>query len=440
MAIAESGFPFTNKSLVPKTPYPGAVEASVVRSLPPLSTQFPLHLHKTLSAESSPSTDEGYSTESSPSCAASPPGIPETTNVGIEAYGASMAETTTKRTAEFFEDLGPLETAITFDQLPDELVVYEHGSTVPVQYKRVYARITEDGDRFCVPTQGICHPVRHSAILHLAPPTTDIHSSHSTIKRGAFTFADKCDRVVAKFPQARCGAHHRLHNEALAYEAFPPYIAEYFVFVPEDSDEPQVPQGTVPKKRGRFKRILRKVAKVVKDVATSSTNMAPIPDGESDSMTPNYIIIPPVVPKFFGYYVPAHVEKLPCHPTCGAAGVCATAWAQPVLLMEDCGDAIDVEMMSEKDKRLCALPLKFLHDVAFVHQGIAPSKFVMQPGPLNCSPEMRSWASPSFRVVGFGVGSGMASTEDEDLWAEFELLCEEDEKAANAVLRNLPTA
>ncbi|KAI0719744.1 hypothetical protein C8T65DRAFT_634977 [Cerioporus squamosus] len=400
-----AGFPWTSKSPAPKTPYPGAFEAPVGRVLPPLSTGFPLHLQKTLSAESSPNTDEGYSTESTPSCAKPPPGFPQTTNAGIDTYETAIANITSNRTVEFFEDLGPLETLIAFDQLPDQLVVYEHGSTVPSYYKRVYARVTEDGDRFYVPTEGICHPLCDAAILHLSPSSADIHTSHSTVKRAAFTFDGKCDKVVAKFPQDTCGAHHRVHHEAFVYEAFPPYISEYFRFIPDNDDEPSaaasepvVPKGKAPKKGGKFKRILRKVVKVVKD-------------GENDSMMPKSIIIPPVVPKFYG-----------------------TNWARPILLTEDCGEPVDVDMMSVQDKELCALPMKFLHDVAFVHQGIAPSKFLVQPGPLTVPPERRSWAFPSYRVVGFGVGSGMPNTKDEDLWAEFEVLCDKDDLAVSAAL------
>lgn len=67
--------------------------------------------------------------------------------------------------------------------------------------------------------------------------------------------------------------------------------------------------------------------------------------------------------------------------------------------------------------------------------GVAPSKFMVQAGPLTVPHHRRSWEFPSFRIVGFGLSNGMPLTQDDDFWYDFdETLCGEDYDNARKAL------
>ncbi|RPD61825.1 hypothetical protein L227DRAFT_574304 [Lentinus tigrinus ALCF2SS1-6] len=253
-----------------------------------------------------------------------------------------------------------------------------------------------------------------------------------------FTFRQEHGRVVAKFPHPTCGAHQRIHKEGMVYGAFPFHLSEYARLKVDDDDgqpAPVIPERSAPKKGGKLKQVCRAIGRAIKDAATSSTLEAPPPRDACDRMRPRMVTVPPIVPKFFGYYIPVEVPSLSCHPTCGPWGTCPIRWPQPILLMEDCGSPIDLGETPERYRRECATLVDWLHDGEFLHSDLRPSKFLVQAGPLTVPPHRRSWQSPSFRLVGFGMSNGLPISQDDDFWFEFEdSLCEEDYERACRVL------
>lgn len=253
-----------------------------------------------------------------------------------------------------------MEALIPRDDLPDTLSVYQHGSVHPTQYKRVLPHYSKHGRPSFTPSQGVGMRPRSSAILNLPDPDTFVFSAHSTVARSAFTFRGECGRVVAKYPHPTCGAHRRSHHEGVVYHHFPSHLADHTPTPLDDvaTNPPRViPSGVGPKKGGKIKKVCRAIARAVKEAATASTLEAPPPRDACDRMGPRMVVVPPVVPKFFGYYIPAGVESLAGHPACGPEGRCATQWPAPIILMEDCGSPIELATMPEHPRYVLSLSL-----------------------------------------------------------------------------------
>jgi len=95
----------------------------------------------------------------------------------------------------------------------------------------------------------------------------------------------------------------------------------------------------------------------------------------------------PVVPKFYGYYLPTGVER---HRL------------SPILLMEECGTPVDPNKLTLEQKTEChSLYLRF-HTEGYLHQSTYIRNVVVQPGPLTRHPQERSLSTPSFRLIDFG--------------------------------------
>ncbi|KAH9924994.1 uncharacterized protein BXZ73DRAFT_50319 [Epithele typhae] len=156
-------------------------------------------------------------------------------------------------------------------------------------------------------------------------------------------------RVVAKVADDRCRSHHLLRQEAKAYAAFP---REFYV-----RSKPTAP---------------------------------------------------PIVPKFYGYYVPINSkgESLERdHPGCNeyATSQCHVhRWPKAILLMEDCGEQIDTACMPFSERNACWDLVERMHRQGFSHGYAHPQNMLVQPGPMNVPVEKRSYLNPSFRLVSFG--------------------------------------
>ena len=203
------------------------------------------------------------------------------------------------------------------------------------------------------------------------------------------------------------------------------------------------PEGSagVQKRRMSFReqlnRFRRKPKKSDKKVMVETPASEPAVSRECDQVPLRPlkpIDSPPVVPKFFGYYLllkpdgRVFFELSEGHGECGEDGTCGVAWPPAILLIEDCGDPIQPSLFRDAHRYViilellssilvianlrcvrrwkCYRLLDGLHDAGFV-AGQLPltawtEKMLVQPGPLDVPREARSYATPSFRLVDFG--------------------------------------
>ena len=276
----------------------------------------------------------------------------------LSAQSAAFSPTTFNPHGYAFEHLPIYEARLGVDDLPDVLDVFEHGSITPVRYKRVRPAFGRHGRPSFFPSQGMGMRPRSSAILHLPDPSTLVRSAHSSVARSAFTFRGECGRVVAKYPHPNCGSHSRIHREGIVYEAFPAGLGNFNRVAMRDvaiESSRVIPPPSVPRRGGKLRRACQAIARALKDVATASPLDAPRPGGESDRMATRKALIPPVVPKYFGYYIPANADALRGHPDCGPNGTCSTDWPLPIILMEDCGSPIELHQMNERHRYVSPL-------------------------------------------------------------------------------------
>ncbi|CAL1710134.1 unnamed protein product [Somion occarium] len=109
----------------------------------------------------------------------------------------------------------------------------------------------------------------------------------------------------------------------------------------------------------------------------------------------------PVVPKFYGYYLPEGVSS---------SGALDNSTASPILLLEECGEPVQPSKFTLDDRSECYSLMLRLHLANFVQGSSYVRNIVVQPGPLTAPPEKRSKKTPSFRIIDFGRG---------DTWATF---------------------
>ncbi|KAI0649764.1 hypothetical protein C8Q79DRAFT_901707 [Trametes meyenii] len=164
--------------------------------------------------------------------------------------------------------------------------------------------------------------------------------------------------VVAKTAKADCRSHHLLRNEGKAYSTMPSALSE-----PPES------------------------------LASSSALPADV--------------WAPVVPRFYGLYIPVDAEgkKLcGCHQDCDGYihADCPVDWATPILLMEDCGVPVDLGRMRKAERKQCWSLVDRLHEAGVAHGSAYPRNMLAQPGPLSLPRSERSMATPSFRIASFG--------------------------------------
>ncbi|TFK88184.1 hypothetical protein K466DRAFT_489487 [Polyporus arcularius HHB13444] len=205
-----------------------------------------------------------------------------------------------------------------------------------------------------------------------------MQGTHGYVRRAAFTrqetvsggqLATATEQVLAKHAGWSCEGHRMLQNEAMLYSMFPRELM--------DTASPGGHPPVVPKFYGF------------------------------------YVPGPPAVPKFYGYYLP-----VPGHPDIHRAMLlhnrrCANSeedacdiWSPtPILLVEECGRALgeaECARTSLEHQRQCASMLKRFHRAGCFHQTIYGRNILVQPGPLDLPPEKRSATTPSFRMIDLG--------------------------------------
>ena len=64
-------------------------------------------------------------------------------------------------------------------------------------------------------------------------------------------------------------------------------------------------------------------------------------------------------------------------------------------------------------RMFCTLLTILFHDAGFVHSAPTADKILVQPGPLTVPPSQRSFDDPSWRLIDFGCGDGLALRGDD---------------------------
>ncbi|KAF9494489.1 hypothetical protein BDN71DRAFT_1355897, partial [Pleurotus eryngii] len=114
---------------------------------------------------------------------------------------------------------------------------------------------------------------------------------------------------------------------------------------------------------------------------------ATFPHKGNPSSCRNPVPLGPVVPKFYGYYVPEE----------GRGG-------SPILLLEHCGKSLAGCSSSIAEKEEVISLYARLHDAGFLQGSAYRRNMLVQPGPLTVAPESRSMDTPSYRLIDFGRG------------------------------------
>ncbi|KDQ58462.1 hypothetical protein JAAARDRAFT_176423 [Jaapia argillacea MUCL 33604] len=117
----------------------------------------------------------------------------------------------------------------------------------------------------------------------------------------------------------------------------------------------------------------------------------------------------PVVPKFYGYWLPVDEAEVDEGRKCGEGIDSARS---PILLIEECGTPIDPEDFTSDQRTECLSLLLRLHLADFVQGSFYVRNVCTQPGPLTAHPLMRSTKTPSFRIIDFGRAEYLNWYED----------------------------
>ncbi|RDX54320.1 hypothetical protein OH76DRAFT_1314875, partial [Lentinus brumalis] len=304
--------------------------------------------------------------------------------------------------------LSPLDMYVLETRLPDELLVHDlHNITgrcpdsrTPVRYVRAKP-VTEGPEQYVISAWGTDKAPQNPNVAHLylAEGNRLGEGHHSTVFRAPFSVrlegaSDTARRVTVavKTTSAECGAHYMLHQEAAMYTSFPrdfmeethrpsPTLANFVPNAPEQglADETYLPSPT------------------------SALNVAADNDAEHSEPA----ILPPVVPKFYGYYLPVDDDGNffgRTHINCKEDGTCDVDWPARLLLVEECGAPIEPEDFTHDQRLACFSLFQRLHEAGFVQYSPYRRNMLVQPGPLSAPRSERSFAAPSFRIIDFGRG------------------------------------
>ncbi|KAL4254728.1 hypothetical protein AB1N83_012849 [Pleurotus pulmonarius] len=128
---------------------------------------------------------------------------------------------------------------------------------------------------------------------------------------------------------------------------------------------------------------------------------ATFPHEGNPSSCRNPVPLGPVVPKFYGYYVPKD------------------AIGSPVLLLEHCGTSLAGRNSSVAEKEEVISLYARLHNAGFLQGSAYRRNMLVQPGPLTVAPELRSMDTPSYRLIDFGRGETEYSSREEQWEYEY---------------------
>ncbi|KAH9987083.1 hypothetical protein BJV77DRAFT_950510, partial [Russula vinacea] len=124
----------------------------------------------------------------------------------------------------------------------------------------------------------------------------------------------------------------------------------------------------------------------------------------------------PIVPKFYGYYVPS--SKLYDWDDVNNGGdddrdekirkfnrtsVLLNSISS-ILLLEACGKPVRTDSLALSQRQHISKLLRCLHDANFVQGSFYDRNIVVQPGPLTLPYAERTYTEPSYRIIDFGRG------------------------------------
>ncbi|KAH9903246.1 hypothetical protein C8Q73DRAFT_751029 [Cubamyces lactineus] len=336
---------------------------------------------------------------SSASYATSTPSTSQEKHVDSEAAEAMDLDMTgEKPAANLFSTKGlpKLEEAIPEAFLPDILLVHDPDRTThhasdpnePIKYRRVVYPVpqlgvegasgvkTAENEGSQSPTDYVLPPrdseaEERVAHLHLKQENRLGQGNHSFVYQAPLTLPSPLSAysptgqvtVAAKLAFPRYSAHALLHNEARAYSAFPEHAQHEYC----------------------------------------GYNIIP----------PCYFPVPvvPIAPKFYGFYLPVDkdgkfVDELALHEkehrrySGGESG--RVPWISPILLMEECGEPVKPHKFTMDQRTECFSLILRLHELGITQNSFYVRNILIQPGPLSMPPSMRSFKTPSFRIIDFG--------------------------------------
>ncbi|KAI0366128.1 hypothetical protein BV20DRAFT_1055866 [Pilatotrama ljubarskyi] len=319
-----------------------------------------------------------------------------------ESTAAPVSAVEQDLSAYLLDGVQPPESFIPDSLFPDELLVHDldgvtratEGSEdgaprAPVRYVRIYPKSSRDdpdaSDAFAGRVPGA--PV-HTAHLYLQRTAHLGSGHHSTVYRAPLTLrldpdSEETSRVsvAVKAAIGECGAHSMLRTEAKVYNAFPRHIMEdrfvtrsEWIGGAQDSDfddEKSEGEGDEdgsgcndvnllpaedsidpehcaqnPEECEQVAASAAAIGETFGDLTGSATAATQPPSAAPEgAVADEQMLLPAIVPKFFGYYSPLQ-EDGTIHPLvhrryCSENSVCSVDWPTSVLLLEECGTPVD---------------------------------------------------------------------------------------------------
>ncbi|KAI0357727.1 hypothetical protein OH77DRAFT_1450242 [Trametes cingulata] len=323
-----------------------------------------------------PGNPEGRQ-EASPRSAAQHPDVQPQPEGDVQMEDAA-SEATPAPDMFSVDGLPKLEEFIPTAFLPDTLLVHDpdrvtrhtRSTDQPVQYRRVLHRPPGKGKTACWVAAEPRPSEERVAHLHLRSTNRLGSGHHSDVYRSPLTLPPPLSAhsptgqvtVAAKLAFAQCTAHTLLHNEGRAYGTFPVHMQEEYC----------------------------------------GFNIVP----------PCRFAVPvgPVVPKFYGFYLPVgedgevvwDEDEAARHSNCDQDEPCRVKWLSPILLMEECGEPVRPEKFTVDQRTECFSLILRLHAQAITQGSFYVRNIMIQPGPLSFPPARRTFDCPSFRIIDFG--------------------------------------
>ncbi|KAI0672167.1 hypothetical protein C8Q78DRAFT_1077726 [Trametes maxima] len=273
---------------------------------------------------------------------------------------------------------------ILFVHDPDRATNHKANPSEPIKYRRVLFRLRSDVSSQNSSTspqsdddamgQGAATKVTEERVAHLHIRRSNRlgEGHHSYVYRAPLTLPPPLSAhsrtgqvtVAAKLAFPHCTAHTLLHNEARVYSQFPRHLQEEYC---------------------GFNIV--------------SPCYYPVPVG-------------PVVPKFYGFYLPVKEDGSidagaggpdgARHSHCYEDEPCGAPWLSPILLMEECGKPVEPERFTVDQRTECFSLVLRLHDLIITQGSFYVRNIMIQPGPLSWPPAERTYKEPSFRIIDFG--------------------------------------
>ncbi|KZV77142.1 hypothetical protein PENSPDRAFT_621469 [Peniophora sp. CONT] len=131
-----------------------------------------------------------------------------------------------------------------------------------------------------------------------------------------------------------------------------------------------------------------------------------------------------LVPQFYGYYVPRGgfkpvVDDVVMPDPGGTSDSASSSnsaprlpagYISPILLLENCGEAIDVDDLNKDERQACAAQYMMFLNGDWTHGSLFDRNIVVQPGPITEWPAFRGMdrRQRSFRLIDFGRAARLA--------------------------------